>query len=138
MANKLCYRLGEIERSQSRDLNLFHPEGGYLDFITDSRCSFYCRIYVGQASILEDRIGCHIEKMESGDESTLHYYVKSKGGRHRQANFIRIFHFDCHPDTHIDQDGTKCAQKHSRAVDVRSFPDIAKGRAIAMAAAWKR
>ena len=42
--------------------------------------------------------------MESGDESTLHYYVKSKGGRHRQANFIRIFHFDRRPDTHIDQD----------------------------------
>jgi hypothetical protein len=86
VANKLCYRLGEIERSQN---------------ITDSRCPFYCRLYVGQASILEDRIGCHIEKMESGDESTLHYYVKSKGGRHRQANFIRIFHFDRRPDTHI-------------------------------------
>jgi len=105
VADKLCYRLREIERSQNRDLNLFHPEGGYLDFLTDSRYPFYCRLYVGQASILEDRIGCHIEKMKSGDKSTLHYYVKSKGGRHRQANFIRIFHFDRRPDMHIDQDG---------------------------------
>ena len=41
VANKLCYRLGEIKRSQNRDLNLFHPEGGYLDFITDSQASVF-------------------------------------------------------------------------------------------------
>ena len=62
-----------------------------MSYITDSRSEVYYRLYVGQALILANRIEDHICCMTNGAITTLHYYVKSVGGKYRQANFLRVF-----------------------------------------------
>jgi hypothetical protein len=86
------FRLCEIQRNQALNETLWVVEGGYLDFISDTRCPFYFRFYNAQAMILSERISTHVINMASGDMSTLHYYMKSIGGIYRKANFLRTFY----------------------------------------------
>jgi hypothetical protein len=83
---------------------LWDAEGGYLDYITDTRCIFYLRLYNGQATVLTKRIGHDLDMMASGDASSLHYYVKSIGGKYREANFLRAFRI---PDSVTNQEDRK-------------------------------
>jgi hypothetical protein len=70
---------------------LWDAEGGYVDFITDTRCDLYFRLCNGQATILAERISVHLVMMASSHASSLHYYVKAIGGEYREPNFLRTF-----------------------------------------------
>lgn len=68
--------------------------GGYLDFITDDRDSYYQRYYVSQSTNMAHRVSFHTTAMLYGDTSTLYYYIHTLGGGHRASNFIRLFSID--------------------------------------------
>jgi len=80
-------RLRGISRNQALEELLWDAEGGYLDYITDTRCDFYFRLYVGQATYLADRVAKHVAAMARDDVSTLHYYVKSLHRNTRPTEF---------------------------------------------------
>lgn len=92
--------LREIQPNQASDEYVWDAEGGCLD---DTRSAVYFRLYIGQAADLVQRIATHVTKMARGDMSTLHYYVKSTGGKYRQANFLWAFHIPDSVTNHADR-----------------------------------
>ena len=60
--------------------------------------------------------------MASGDISTLHYYVKSIGGKYRQANFLRAFHIPDSVTSHADRNLIKTLLELEMCVALRTLP----------------
>ena len=60
--------------------------------------------------------------MASGDMSTLHYYVKSIGGKYRQANFLRAFHIPDSVTSHVDRELIKNFLELEMCVALRTLP----------------
>lgn len=61
----------------------------------DDRFRNYVRFYVGLSVRLLRRIGVdHAHSITNSDETTLHYFVLSRGYGHRTANFLRLWSFD--------------------------------------------
>jgi len=108
--------LREIQRNQASDEYLWDAEGGYLD---DTRSAVYFRLYIGQATDLVQRVATHVTKMARGDMSTLHYYVKSIGGKYRQANFLRAIHIPDSVTSHADR---KSLLELKMCVALRTLP----------------
>lgn len=127
------FRLCEIQRSQALDESLWTVEGGYLDFISDTRCHFYFRLYNGQATILSKRISAHVMNMASGNMSTLHYYVKSIGGIYRKANLLRTFYIQ-DSRSQEDRDLIKNLLELEMCVALRTLP---QKETYAMATTWE-
>jgi hypothetical protein len=63
-----------------------------------------------------------VKKMASGDISTLHYYVKSIGGKYRQANFLRVFHIPDSVTSHADRNLIKSLLELEMCVALRTLP----------------
>jgi hypothetical protein len=63
-----------------------------------------------------------VKKMASGDISTLHYYVKSIGGKYRQANFLRVFHIPDSVMSHADRNLIKSLLELEMCVALRTLP----------------
>ncbi|KAJ9490589.1 hypothetical protein VN97_g2662 [Penicillium thymicola] len=90
-------RLDGIRASQMQEpVPWPHSNGGYCDFITDSRDMEYWRGYVGQASVLAIRISQHCSAIRSGKSNTLHHHIVTKpsAAGYRYANFIRLWTID--------------------------------------------
>jgi hypothetical protein len=115
-------RLRAISRNQALDELLWDAEGGYLDYITDTRYDFYFRLYNGQATKLADRIATHVTMMASGNVSTLHYYVKSLGGTHREPNFLRTFRIFNSDSNQLDRELVKNLLEFEMCVALRTLP----------------
>ncbi|KAJ5972114.1 uncharacterized protein N7479_002032 [Penicillium vulpinum] len=85
--------LDRIRASQMQELDPWpHSNGGYCDFITDSRDTDYWRGYVGQASVLAIRIPQHCSAIRVGKNNTLHYHIVTNpsAAGYRYGNFIRL------------------------------------------------
>src|SRR6266480_6835493 len=66
-------------------------DGGYLDFVTDSRDNTYIRFYVGQSIMILFRVDKHIRKILKGSCTTLHYYILQLGRGCRTSNWLRLW-----------------------------------------------
>jgi len=65
--------------------------GGYLDFVTDSRDNTYIRFYVGQSIVILFRVDKHIREILKGSCTTLHYYILQLGPGCRTSNWLRLW-----------------------------------------------
>jgi hypothetical protein len=115
-------RLRAISRNQALEELLWDAEGGYLDYITDTRYDFYFRLYNSQATYLADRIDTHVSMMTSGNVSTLHYYVKPLGGTHREPNFLRTFRIFNSGSNQFDRELVKNLLELEMCVALRTLP----------------
>ncbi|KAL3460047.1 hypothetical protein BJX64DRAFT_300957 [Aspergillus heterothallicus] len=68
-------RTKDLLSIQARQNNIWSPNGGYVDIVTDDRNREYWRAYPGQ----------------SKDPSTLHYYVIAQGQGYRAANWLKLW-----------------------------------------------
>lgn len=68
-----------------------HCDGGYPNFITDTRSDTYFKMYIGQSKVLLDRIGQHRSAIAMGDMTSLHYFIVATGQLFRKENFVRLF-----------------------------------------------
>lgn len=65
---------------------------GYLDYVTDTRCDNYVRLYVGQSIKSSRRILIdHAQSILQGRCTSLHYFIVWLGNGHRRANFLRLW-----------------------------------------------
>ncbi|KAH8692894.1 hypothetical protein BGW36DRAFT_430639 [Talaromyces proteolyticus] len=94
-------RLNRLRYNRCKFPNRWDGDGGYLDYITDSRSVDYWRGYIGQSKNLKARITQHKNAILSGDDNTLHYYILVKGTGYRSANFLRLWTLDL--DSSMDQ-----------------------------------
>jgi hypothetical protein len=60
--------------------------------------------------------------MAKDDVSTLHYYVKSIGGKYRQANFLRVFKIPDSVTSHADRNLIKNLLELEMCVALRTLP----------------
>ncbi|KIW75182.1 hypothetical protein Z517_11955 [Fonsecaea pedrosoi CBS 271.37] len=79
-----------VKESQKDDPVLFECDGGYMDYITDTRNHEYFRMYIGQGQAIKVRVSEHKESIAWGDITSLHYYILT-GGQFRTTNFIRLY-----------------------------------------------
>ncbi|QKX64287.1 uncharacterized protein TRUGW13939_11460 [Talaromyces rugulosus] len=83
--------LMETLASQDKDEAWTGPIG-YLNFVTDTRCQEWFRLYVGQTNEPQRRIvNQHIQKSLKGSTKSLHYYMIWLGNGDRRVNFIRLW-----------------------------------------------
>ncbi|RAK92466.1 hypothetical protein BO79DRAFT_277284 [Aspergillus costaricaensis CBS 115574] len=85
-------KLDDIRQKQATGLDIWHcSNGGYLDYIRDTRSPLYWRAYVGQSENLHRRISQHTNAIRKGSANNLHYYIIKEGAGYRYANFIRLW-----------------------------------------------
>lgn len=116
--------LRKVRETQKNDCSQFDCDGGYLDFITDTRSDTYFRMYIGQGKLLADRISQHLDRIANGDISTLHYYVLAAGGKSRTSNFIRLFRLK--PDIFHDEEYTTLCRDLLELLMTLAFRTISK------------
>ncbi|KAE8342644.1 hypothetical protein BDV24DRAFT_162177 [Aspergillus arachidicola] len=88
--------LDDIRVKQSKYLETWPRNSGYLDYVTDDRDMRYWRPYVGQSSNVEKRIKEHIKGSARTIPDSLHYFVIHKGNGMRAMNFIRLWSLTDH------------------------------------------
>ncbi|KAH8429535.1 uncharacterized protein LDX57_007199 [Aspergillus melleus] len=79
-------RVLRAEDLQARQNNLWSPNGGYVDIVTDLRNNEYWRAYPGQSKDPAGRIKTHNPAILRGSRSTLHHHVIAQGQGYRAAN----------------------------------------------------
>ncbi|OJZ80498.1 hypothetical protein ASPFODRAFT_65877 [Aspergillus luchuensis CBS 106.47] len=85
-------KLDDICQKQATGLDIWHcSNGGYLDYIRDTRSPLYWRAYVGQSENLHRRSSQHTNAIRKGSANNLHYYIIKEGAGYRYANFIRVW-----------------------------------------------
>ncbi|KAK1139819.1 hypothetical protein N8T08_011144 [Aspergillus melleus] len=84
-------RTEELLSVQARQNNLWSPNGGYVDIVTDLRNNEYWRAYRGQSKGPAGRIKTHNRAILRGSRSTLHYHVIAQGQGYRAANWLKLW-----------------------------------------------
>ncbi|KGO39200.1 hypothetical protein PEX1_063420 [Penicillium expansum] len=84
-------RTEDLLSVQACQNNLWSPNGGYVDIVTDSRNHEYWRAYPGQSKEPPNRIKIHNRAILRGSRSTLHYYVIAQGQGYRAANWLKLW-----------------------------------------------
>ena len=77
--------------TQCKEENPWPLNGGYLNFVTDSRNDNYWRPYVGQSEKPWLRIQQHGRNIRKLKHDILHYYIIWVGHGYRTCNFIRLW-----------------------------------------------
>ncbi|KAJ5587269.1 uncharacterized protein N7459_003034 [Penicillium hispanicum] len=84
-------RTEDLLAVQARQDNIWGPDGGYVNIVTDLRNHEYWRAYPGRSKEPLERIKVHNRQILRGSVSTLHYYIISQGQGHRKANWLKLW-----------------------------------------------
>ncbi|KAL3476599.1 hypothetical protein BJX99DRAFT_270404 [Aspergillus californicus] len=83
--------LNKVAVKQSGRSNLWLPNSGYVDYVTDDRDARYIRMYIGQAKVSDRRLMQHINDATRPLPQSLHIFIVHRGNGRRAMNFLKLW-----------------------------------------------